>query len=262
MLINKTNLILVLFLSILSMDTSAATVGSDLSINALLNQADWVVKSVMGILLFTSVTCWAIVIFKQVEVTLAIKNSKALEIALIGFKQLSDDLSVNKAIPEYELLSAAKQECEWTINHAGDDEKAKFRIIERLNTITASLTSSRLVGTGVLASVGAVAPFVGLFGTVWGIMNSFIGIAENETTSLTVVAPGIAEALLATAFGLVAAIPAVIFYNYFSRKVNAYKKYLDVISSNILLIASRQLELHLQSDVTQLKIAPDSVMKR
>src|SRR3546814_1624005 len=78
-------------------------------------------------------------------------------------------------------------------------------------------------GTGLLATIGATAPFVGLFGTVWGIMNSFIGIAASKTTNLAVVAPGIAEALLATALGLVAAIPAVVIYNHFSRQIGAYR---------------------------------------
>ncbi|MET0481373.1 MAG: MotA/TolQ/ExbB proton channel family protein, partial [Aestuariivirgaceae bacterium] len=97
-------------------------------------------------------------------------------------------------------------------------------------------------GTGVLATIGATAPFVGLFGTVWGIMNSFIGISEAHTTNLAVVAPGIAEALLATALGLVAAIPAVVIYNHLGRSIAAYRALLTDASAQVLLLVSRQRE--------------------
>ena len=97
-------------------------------------------------------------------------------------------------------------------------------------------------GTGVLATIGATAPFVGLFGTVWGIMNSFIGISKSQTTNLAVVAPGIAEALLATAFGLVAAIPAVIIYNHFTRSIAGYKSLVADASALVMRLLSRDLD--------------------
>src|SRR5579862_4594246 len=97
-------------------------------------------------------------------------------------------------------------------------------------------------GTGVLATVGATAPFVGLFGTVWGIMNSFIGISNAHTTNLAVVAPGIAEALLATALGLFAAIPAVVIYNVFARTIGGYRALLADASSEVLRLLSRSEE--------------------
>ncbi len=97
-------------------------------------------------------------------------------------------------------------------------------------------------GTGILATIGATAPFVGLFGTVWGIMNSFIGISKAHTTNLAVVAPGIAEALLATALGLVAAIPAVVMYNFFSRWIAGYRALHADASAEILRIVSRDLD--------------------
>ncbi|MGH8376475.1 MAG: MotA/TolQ/ExbB proton channel family protein, partial [Pseudomonas sp.] len=97
-------------------------------------------------------------------------------------------------------------------------------------------------GTGVLATIGSTAPFVGLFGTVWGIMNSFIGIAKTQTTNLAVVAPGIAEALLATALGLVAAIPAVVIYNVFARSIAGYKAQVSDASAQVLLLVSRDLD--------------------
>ena len=97
-------------------------------------------------------------------------------------------------------------------------------------------------GTGVLATIGATAPFVGLFGTVWGIMNSFIGISKSQTTNLAVVAPGIAEALLATALGLAAAIPAVVIYNVFARSIAGYRAQLGDASAEVLRLVSRDLD--------------------
>jgi biopolymer transport protein ExbB len=97
-------------------------------------------------------------------------------------------------------------------------------------------------GTGLLATIGATAPFVGLFGTVWGIMNSFIGISKAQTTNLAVVAPGIAEALLATAIGLVAAIPAVVVYNAFARSITGYRALLADASAEVLRLVSRDLD--------------------
>ena len=103
------------------------------------------------------------------------------------------------------------------------DDGLKERIALRLERVEAAMSRRIARGTGVLATIGATAPFVGLFGTVWGIMNSFIGISEAHTTNLAVVAPGIAEALLATALGLVAAIPAVVIYNHLARSIAAYR---------------------------------------
>ena len=97
-------------------------------------------------------------------------------------------------------------------------------------------------GTGVLATIGSTAPFVGLFGTVWGIMNSFIGISESQTTNLAVVAPGIAEALLATAIGLVAAIPAVLIYNVFARSITGYRQLLADASAGVQRLVSRDVD--------------------
>jgi biopolymer transport protein ExbB len=97
-------------------------------------------------------------------------------------------------------------------------------------------------GTGVLATIGSTAPFVGLFGTVWGIMNAFIGISQAQTTNLAVVAPGIAEALLATAMGLVAAIPAVVIYNVFARSIAGYRQILADASAGVERLVSRDLD--------------------
>src|SRR5207342_2806075 len=118
----------------------------------------------------------------------------------------------------------------------------KERIASRLERIEAAGARSISRGTGVLATIGATAPFVGLFGTVWGIMNSFIGISKSHTTNLAVVAPGIAEALLATALGLAAAIPAVFIYNLFARQITNYRALIGDASAEVLRLVSRDLE--------------------
>jgi biopolymer transport protein ExbB len=122
-------------------------------------------------------------------------------------------------------------------------EGVKNRVESRLRRIEASLGRRMARGTGILATIGATAPFIGLFGTVWGIMNSFIGIARLHTTNLAVVAPGIAEALLATATGLVAAIPAVVIYNLFARGIGGYRATLADLSACIQRLVSRDLDL-------------------
>jgi biopolymer transport protein ExbB len=121
-------------------------------------------------------------------------------------------------------------------------EGIKERIASRIERIEANGGRHMMRGTGVLATIGAIAPFVGLFGTVWGIMNSFIGISKSQTTNLAVVAPGIAEALLATAFGLAAAIPAVVIYNMFSRQIAAYRALLGDTSAEVLRLVGRDLD--------------------
>ena len=123
-----------------------------------------------------------------------------------------------------------------------DRDGIRSRIASRLQRIEIARGRSITRGTGVLATIGATAPFVGLFGTVWGIMNSFIGISKAQTTNLAVVAPGIAEALLATAFGLVAAIPAVVIYNVFSRQIAGYRGLLGDASAEIERLVSRDLD--------------------
>jgi biopolymer transport protein ExbB len=118
----------------------------------------------------------------------------------------------------------------------------KERVTSRLSRIEVKAGRTMSRGTGLLATIGATAPFVGLFGTVWGIMNAFIGISQAQTTNLAVVAPGIAEALLATALGLVAAIPAVIIYNIFARSITGYRQLLADASAGIERLVSRELD--------------------
>jgi len=121
-------------------------------------------------------------------------------------------------------------------------EGVKERVASRLDRIEAAAGRRLSKGTGILASIGSTAPFIGLFGTVWGIMNSFIGISKAQTTNLAVVAPGIAEALLATALGLVAAIPAVMIYNAFARSIAGVRAQLGDASAEVLRLVSRDLD--------------------
>jgi biopolymer transport protein ExbB len=142
--------------------------------------------------------------------------------------------------PITQLIQAAGSEIRFSANSRGDGLKERIAWqLERLE-----LKASRKIarGTGVLATIGSTAPFIGLFGTVWGIMNSFIGISNSHTTNLAVVAPGIAQALLATAFGLVAAIPAVMIYNVLARRTAHYRALLGDASAQVMRLVSRDLD--------------------
>jgi biopolymer transport protein ExbB len=145
------------------------------------------------------------------------------------------------ARPGAQFVAAAAAELRLSADVVGKDG-LKERIASRLERIEAALGRRISRATGVLATIGATAPFVGLFGTVWGIMNSFIGISKSHTTNLAVVAPGIAEALLATAFGLAAAIPAVVIYNVFARAISSYRAELGDASAEVLRLVSRDLD--------------------
>src|SRR5665213_2101289 len=142
-------------------------------------------------------------------------------------------------VPEA-VLKLPRDLSPWGMFMAADG--VKERIASRLERIEAAAGRQMIRGTGILATIGATAPFVGLFGTVWGIMNSFIGISKSHTTNLAVVAPGIAEALLATALGLVAAIPAVVMYNMLSRWIAGYRALHADAAAEILRLVSRDLD--------------------
>lgn len=124
----------------------------------------------------------------------------------------------------------------------GKKGSAAGRVQQRMSIVQAEVGEELSSGMGIFATVGSIAAFVGLFGTVWGIMNSFIGIAETQTTNLAVVAPGIAEALFATAFGLFAAVPAVIFYNMFARRIGAFQTRMDNFANEVAVRVSREVE--------------------
>src|SRR3981081_12794 len=205
--------------------------------------ADVLVKAVMIGLAFASLLTWTIFIAKIIELAVVQRKlrsalgkiSEARSLAEAQFALGAKD-SVLSA-----LLAAAMREARLSAgisSDAGIKERAASSFAE---IVRAEARRIRL-GMGLLATIGATSPFVGLFGTVWGIMNSFIGISKSQTTNLAVVAPGIAEALLATAFGLAAAIPAVIIYNHFTRVTKAYLELVGRSSGAAARLLSRDLD--------------------
>lgn len=190
--------------------------------------ADIIVKIVMCGLAFASLVTWMIFIAKSLELSHARRRlRKALIRARGAITMAEAQLTLGKdASIMSSMLAAAVHETKASANLSGE-AGIKERVASSISEIIRAHVRMVRRGTGLLATIGSTAPFVGLFGTVWGIMNSFIGISKANTTNLAVVAPGIAEALLATAIGLVAAIPAVIIYNHFSR---ATRSYLDLVA--------------------------------
>lgn len=216
--------------------------GHSLSPWGMFMEADWVVKSVMTGLAAASVATWTIFIAKLLELSGAKRRMTESLAALDGSRGLADANArlTDPRDPATALLRAVEEELEQSTDLPADG--IKERAASRLERIEAAVARHSAKGTGVLASIGATAPFVGLFGTVWGIMNSFIGIAESHTTNLAVVAPGIAEALLATAIGLVAAIPAVLVYNTLTRTIGGYRAQVGDAAAAVLRLLSRDLD--------------------
>jgi biopolymer transport protein ExbB len=205
--------------------------------------ADILVKAVIVGLAFASLVTWTILLAKTIQLASARKDLAG------GLARIADSRTLNEAQVALgskpnvlsSLLAAAKQEIRLSVDtpvEGGVKERAASRFAEivRLEARVARY------GMSLIATIGATAPFVGLFGTVWGIMNSFIGISKAQTTNLAVVAPGIAEALLATAIGLAAAIPAVIIYNHFSRATKSYLELVGRGSGAIGRLLSRDLD--------------------
>ncbi|AZO17876.1 tonB-system energizer ExbB [Mesorhizobium sp. M2A.F.Ca.ET.043.05.1.1] len=222
------------------------TLPHDLSPWGMFMNADIVVKAVMVGLAFASLVTWTIWLAKSLEVfggklrarraADAIGNAATLMQARreLGHSGGPGALLVRAAEEERALSAGA-------LDHVSGDG-LKERVASRLSRIEAAAARRMSRGTGLLATIGSTAPFVGLFGTVWGIMNAFIGISQAQTTNLAVVAPGIAEALLATAMGLVAAIPAVVIYNVFARSIAGYKQILADASAGVERLVSRDLD--------------------
>ena len=222
-----------------------ATLPQDLSPWSMFMNADIVVKAVMVGLAFASLVTWTVWLVKALELFAAKRRARS------ATRKLERAASLEQARAEIEsgwsrqgavadLLQAATRETGRSTSLAAEGVKERLAIA--LSRIEARAGRSMARGTGLLATIGATAPFVGLFGTVWGIMNAFIGISQSKTTNLAVVAPGIAEALLATALGLIAAIPAVIIYNVFARAIAGYRALLTDASGEILQHLSRDLE--------------------
>ncbi|WP_456763259.1 tonB-system energizer ExbB [Bradyrhizobium sp. USDA 4011] len=220
---------------------AAATLPRDLSPWGMFMQADIVVKGVMiGLAFATLVTC-TVSLSKTIELFSARRNVRHALRELAVARSVEDAVRTVREGPVARLLEGAVAELDLSTDRM-DREGIKARIASRLQQIEAAASRRIAFGTGVLATIGATGPFVGLFGTVWGIMNSFIGISKSQTTNLAVVAPGIAEALLATALGLVAAIPAVVVYNLFARQIGAYRALLGDGSSEIARLVGRDLD--------------------
>lgn len=219
---------------------------TNLSVWGMYQHADIIVKAVMIGLLFASVITWAIFFSKSMALLRVKRRILSEQRTLTNAHSLHEAKQLSRNFTADSLSNVLVEEAlnELTLSAgSADKEGIKARTAFRLERQVAAFSRATGRGTGYLATTGAVAPFVGLFGTVWGIMNSFIGIARTQTTSLAVVAPGIAEALLATATGLMAAIPAVVIYNLFSRMIASYKAALGDNAAQVLLLQSRDLDL-------------------
>jgi biopolymer transport protein ExbB len=205
--------------------------------------ADIIVQGVMVGLAFASLVTWTVLIAKLIELSVAQgklrgalrKIGEARSLAEAQFALGAKDSLLSR------LLAAAMGEARASAG-ISSDEGIKERAASSFGEIVRAEGRRIRVGMGLLATIGATSPFVGLFGTVWGIMNSFIGISKSQTTNLAVVAPGIAEALLATAIGLVAAIPAVIIYNHFARVTKGYMELVSRASGAAARLLSRDLD--------------------
>ena len=219
-----------------------ATLPHDLSPWSMFVHADAVVQAVMVGLLAASVATWTIWLVKTLQL------ARARRAARRGLEALADAADLAALAdpgglgrdPVALLIGTAAEE----VKRSGSlpAEGIKERAALALNRVEARAARRITQGTGVLATVGSTAPFVGLFGTVWGIMTSFVGIGQAHTSSLAVVAPGIAEALMATAIGLVAAIPAVVIFNGFARATSGYKALLADASAEVMRHLSRDLD--------------------
>jgi biopolymer transport protein ExbB len=231
--------------------TGSAALPRDLSPWGMFLNADIVVKVVMVGLVFASLVTWTVWLAKNLELWKAMRQGRAALTILNEARSLAEANSRlgDSGETVARLLRAAVHEVQ--ASPQPDRDALKERTSWLLERVEAS--SSRRIGRGMglLASIGATAPFVGLFGTVWGIMNSFIGISNAHTTNLAVVAPGIAEALLATALGLFAAIPAVVIYNVFSRSIGGYRAMLADGSALVMRLLSRDCERALSARLTQ-----------
>ena len=229
-------------------ESIAVTNNIDISIWGLVLQADLVVRIVMLLLLMLSIFSWAIIFEKITK----IKNLNKLAIKFennfwsgIKIDQIKDNIGTTPTHPYEAIFLAAIKEWELVTRNKNIINIDIMVLEKRLERTMASTLYKEMEGLekniNFLATTGSSAPFIGLFGTVWGIMNSFQSIATSKNTSLAIVAPGIAEALLATALGLLAAIPAVIFYNKISGDTNIYSNKLEIFINDFTSILSRQV---------------------
>ncbi|WP_299358766.1 tonB-system energizer ExbB [uncultured Paracoccus sp.] len=219
----------------------ASVLPHDLSPVGMFRQADIVVQAVMLLLVAASVVTWTILLVKSLELARANRRAARSLAGLMRARSLDEAVAAaaGRHDPASHMLRLARYE-----RARATGPRLMDRIVSQLSGVVVRAGRRTAMGTGVLATIGSTAPFVGLFGTVWGIMNSFIGISQAQTTNLAVVAPGIAEALLATALGLVAAIPAVVIYNVFARAIAGYRLRLNDAAQAVQRLVSRDLDRH------------------
>jgi biopolymer transport protein TolQ len=217
---------------------AAAGMGGDFSLWSLFLRADPIVKSVMGILVIASVWSWAVIIDKSLTFGRIKSKSKKFEL----YRKMRD----RDDHPMARVFGVGMEEWSRVKGSGGRTDAlvvgARERIDKMLNVSVSRELEKAESSLGVLATVGSAAPFIGLLGTVWGIMNAFQAIALTKDTNLAVVAPGIAEALFATALGLLAAIPAVIGYNRYSAALNSFAVRLQGFADEFSAILSSQLD--------------------
>jgi biopolymer transport protein ExbB len=221
--------------------TDTALLPRNLSPWGMFLNAHIVVKAVMIGLVFASVLTWTIWLAKTIELRRKTAMAKRRLVLLQRDTRLADldrEIGVGRDAIAQSIQSAVR---ETSLRGGIFDEGLRERVALRLERVEVAMSREAARGSGLLATIGATTPFVGLFGTVWGIMNAFIGISESHTTNLAVVAPGIAEALLATALGLAAAIPAVVIYNHLARAIAAYRALIGDGSAIVLLLISREI---------------------
>lgn len=221
----------------------AAPAIHDLSPWSMFKNADIIVQAVMLGLAFASLVTWTVAIAKTLELSWSMRRLRSALRRIAESRSLSEAQIAlgGKDTVLSSFLAAAMKEGRMSAG-ISSDSGIKERAASSFSEITRAEGRRIRIGMGALATIGATSPFVGLFGTVWGIMNSFIGISKSQTTNLAVVAPGIAEALLATAIGLVAAIPAVIIYNHFSRVTKGYLELVGRASGAAGRLLSRDLD--------------------
>jgi biopolymer transport protein ExbB len=230
-------------LTVCTGSAQAAGSGADLSPVAMFLDADLVVKAVMAALALASLASWTIFVAKMLELRAANAHIGETIEALGRSARLAE---ASRALgadhgPGRAMLDAVAREIELS-GEVFERAALEERVASRLARIEATVAARISAGVGLVGTVGSISPFIGLFGTVWGIMNSFVGIAKSQTTNLAVVAPGIAEALFATAIGLVAAIPAVVLYNRLVRAIGLHRNAVADAGAAVKRILSRELD--------------------
>jgi biopolymer transport protein TolQ len=225
----------------------AATAGEGFSFLALFLKADLVVKAVMIGLVVTSIWSWAVAFDKFMQIRKLEAGARAVEATLGEGRGLDGVEASNQAGDAMaRVVAVGLAEARVARRSINMSDSGISRAIERMERVMQAATARELAraerGLAVLATIGSSAPFIGLFGTVWGIMNAFRSIAESRDTNLAVVAPGIAEALFATALGLVAAIPAVIFYNALAGAVDRFGTRVEALTDDVIARVSRRLQ--------------------